>query len=251
MKEKIKILLLLFTIFGIGLSHLTGQGPYRKIKNPELKNWEINVNTGLLSYYGDISGFDNNFIEKLTQESSLAGGLIVSKNLNSVVKLSGQIIIGKLKGLKDNLSISSEILEYNMHVRFDVLKIANTSKLSDLRFDIYAGIGNFLFNTTRNEYFEGKTNTYYTKARVPEFLYLFGSSLSYNISAKMAISADISLRQCQNDKIDDYVANSDFDYYSYLNIGISYKIFRLNKDLNSRAKYSHYAGNGKSVYRNY
>lgn len=231
--------------------HLRAQGLCKKIKNPELKNWEVNVNAGLFSYFGDISGFDSDFVGKLNQESSFAGGLAVSKNLNSVVKLSGQVIVGKLKGVKENISISSEILEYNMQARFDIIRIANYNTHSNLRFDIYVGIGNFLFNTTRYEYLEGQTRTYYTKARVPEFLYLFGSSLSYNISPKMAISADLSIRQCQNDKIDDYVANGDFDYYSYLNIGITYKIFRLNKDLDSRAKYSHYSGNGKSVYRSY
>lgn len=246
-----KIPLLLFITFIITLGQIFGQAPNNKIKNPVKKNWEINVNAGLFSYFGDISGYDSDFVEKLNQESSFAGGFIVSKNVSSEVRLAGQLIVGKLKGQKNNMSFSSEILEYNFQVRFDILKIANAKRLSNLRFELYAGVGNFLFNSTRYEYIEGTTNVYETKARVPEFLYLIGTSLSYDISTKMAISADFSLRQCQNDKVDDMVVNDDFDYYSYLNIGISYKIFRTNKDLDSRAKYSHYSGNGKSVYRSY
>ncbi|MEZ5084525.1 MAG: hypothetical protein R2750_13940 [Bacteroidales bacterium] len=246
-----KILIFILIIFGLSLCNIFGQSPHKKLKKPALKNWEINLNGGVFSYFGDISGFDNNFIEKLNQESNFASGLIISKNISQEIKLSGQIIFGKLKGRNNNQSISSEVFEYNFHVRFDVLKIANVKKLSKWRFDLYGGLGNFLFNTTRYEYIEGETKEYNTKARVPEFLYLMGTSLSYDIFEKMAISVDFSLRQCQNDKIDNLVANNDFDYYSYLNIGITYKIFRLNKDLDSRAKYSHYSGNGKSVYRNY
>ena len=37
------------------------------------------------------------------------------------------------------------------------------------------------------------------------------------------------MRQCRNDRLDDYVKNDDFDYYSYLSIGISYYINTFKK----------------------
>ena len=64
---------------------------------------------------------------------------MISKNVSSEVRLAGQLIVGKLKGRKDNISFSSEVIEYNFQVRFDILKIANAKRLSNLRFEIYGG----------------------------------------------------------------------------------------------------------------
>jgi len=37
-------------------------------------NWSINVNAGLTSYFGDLSYYDSDVIEKLSSESGIAYG---------------------------------------------------------------------------------------------------------------------------------------------------------------------------------
>ncbi|MCD4696980.1 MAG: hypothetical protein K8S16_12155, partial [Bacteroidales bacterium] len=167
--------LLIFVYLGLSASvGLYAQSP-NKYNNSDINNnWEININSGLTSYYGDISGYDTNFPGKLLHESAYAAGVIVSKNLNSEFRISGQFLIGKLKGRKNNFSISSNFLEYNIHARLNLLKIINSQSLSDFCLDIYGGIGNFIFNSTKYEYLEGTTNIYKHKSRVPEFVYILG-----------------------------------------------------------------------------
>ncbi|MCF8367861.1 MAG: hypothetical protein K9G76_02375 [Bacteroidales bacterium] len=225
----------------------TPQSPKSKAQN----SWEININSGLTSYYGDISGFDNDFLGKLSHESGLAGGFIVTKNLSPEFKFSAQLLFGNLEGRKENISISSDLVEYNIQAGLDILKIINSPKLKNLRLDVYGGIGNFIFNSTKFEFLEGETKITKHKTRVPEFVYILGSGLSYKTSNKISITLDLSIRQCQNDKVDIVVAGDDFDYYTYFNAGITYKIFKVYRDLASRGKYAKYNGNGRSLYRYY
>ena len=104
----------------------------------------------------------------------------------------------------------------------------------------YAGIGNFLFNTTKITITEENHETTTHKSRVPEFLYFFGGGFSYKVSDSYSVTADLALRQCQNDKLDDVVANNDFDYYSFINIGLTYFIkIRNHSPLRNKARIAH------------
>ena len=94
----------------------------------------------------------------------------------------------------------------------------NPGRTIPLSLDVYAGIGNFLFSSTRYEFIEGDTLSQNHVARVSEFLYMIGSGISYDLNNYFLISMDISLKQCQNDRVDLTVKAADFDYYTYLNL---------------------------------
>jgi hypothetical protein len=72
---------------------------------------------------------------------------------------------------------------------------------------------------------------------VPEFVFFFGGEMYYNVNSNFGITVDLSLRQCRNDRLDDFVKNDDFDYYSYLSIGINYYLKTLKRiPLKNKAK---------------
>jgi hypothetical protein len=71
-----------------------------------------------------------------------------------------------------------------------------------------------------------KVETTY-KPNVPEFVYFFGGGIAYRISKYTSLSIDLAIRQCQTDRLDDYITNGDFDYYSYLSIGITIEVGRI------------------------
>ena len=58
----------------------------------------------------------------------------------------------------------------------------------------------------------------------PEFVYFFGGTFSYKLNERFKATADLSIRQAQNDNIDKYIASKDYDYYSWFAVGITWMI---------------------------
>ncbi len=89
------------------------------------------------------------------------------------------------------------------------------------------GLGNIFFNSTIKT--DSESENYTTE--VPEFIYFFGGRLEYHLSKKLKLGAGISIKQLQNDNLDVTVKNSNYDYYSYVNMAVAYK---LNQKAESR-----------------
>jgi hypothetical protein len=188
-----------------------------------LTNWNININGGLTSYFGDLSLHDFDVGAKLKTESGPAVSLILTKNIfKDAISLSGQLLTGKLEGRKSNISFTAELLEYNLHARVDFVDLLMLKKSHAFGIVGYAGAGQFLFNTKKVVMEEGTVMNFEHNTRVPEFVFFFGGGMYYRVNSNFGITADLALRQCQNDRLDDYVKNDDFDYYSFLSIGMSY-----------------------------
>ena len=190
---------------------------------------EVFINAGMTSYYGDLSIYDDNFLDKLIYESGLAMGVVVTKRLTPQIGVSGQLIAGKLQGQKGNLSFESSVFEYNMHVRINMIKLFSSNFNSKLSWDVFFGFGNFLFKSTRTELLEGENLITEHSSRVPEMVYFGGSGLSYRLNEKMSIGAELSLHQFQNDKIEITVNNAHFDSFTYLNVGFTYYLRSFQK----------------------
>jgi len=186
--------------------------------------WSVNFNTGLTSYFGDLSSYDPQFYQKLQYESGPGMGIIVTKHLTNTFAVSGQVLYGNMHAGYSNMSFSTEFLEYNLHGRIDFINLFDPHNAHKLAFTGYAGVGQFFFSALKVEFedqnrFETTHNT-----GVPEFVYFFGGGFDYKVTESIGISIDLSLHQSQNDRLDDYVKNDDYDYYSYLSIGFTYHI---------------------------
>jgi hypothetical protein len=188
-------------------------------------NWSVNINAGMTSYFGDISLYDLNIGDKLLKESGPAFGLILTKNIFiEAIGISGQLISGNLEGRKDNLSFKTKLIEYNLHLRIDFVDLCMPDRNHNLGISGYVGAGQFLFTTIKKVNDDGLLKNYKRSTGVPEFVCFFGAGIYYKVNEKLGIVADLALRQCHNDRLDDYVKNNDYDYYSYLSIGVSYYI---------------------------
>ncbi len=88
-----------------------------------LKNWAFEGQTGIMSYFGDLSIYDNDIVNKLAQESGPAGALSVTKYFGKYFGVGGELIFGQVRANKNRTSFSSNILEYNAQVQFDLIKI--------------------------------------------------------------------------------------------------------------------------------
>lgn len=214
------------------------------------QNWGINVNAGLTSYYGDLSIYDNDFVGKLQHESRLGMSVILIKRLDPAFSFSGQVLVGQLKGQKNNLEMRSAIFEYNLHMRLNFVEMISPKRNHKVGVTGFAGIGNFLFATTLKEYYEGGVKESSLNARVPEFIYFFGGGINCMVSNNIDLTMELSIKRFENDKVDGIVANKGYDYYSYLAIGFTYKINSLFPGQSKRqARLSHLQQNQKLQYR--
>jgi hypothetical protein len=205
----------------------------------ELTSWSVNINGGLTSYFGDLSMNDLNIGTKIKQESGPAMSIILTRNIyRDAIGLSGQVLTGKIEGRKDDISFSTDLIEYNLHARIDFVRLFMPSKYNAFGVIGYAGVGQFLFKTNKVEMNEGILKTSKQDTEVPEFVIFFGGSIYYKLNSNFGITADLSLHQCQNDRLDDYVKNENYDYFSYLSVGVSYYINAPKKNKASLANSS-------------
>lgn len=204
------------------------------------KLYSVNASTGFLSYYGDLSQHDASPLDKLKYESRPAVGLTMTKHFFNAFGVSGQLMLGQLHGSNSNEEFNASILEYNLHLRADLVGLIFSAREHRLGFSPYAGMGQFIFKTRTTTFGMEMENTSEVRSRVPEFVYFAGATLSCKLPANLAVTADLSLRQCRNDKLDGLVKNDDFDYYSYMSFGLTYRINSIvRQPVKNKARLAH------------
>lgn len=210
------------------------------MKNGIWRLYSINANIGALSYFGDLSRYDTEPLKKLRHESRPAFSVTMTKYILNKFGVSGQVLFGQLKGAGSTQEFSSSILEYNLHLRADLVRLIFPAREHRIGFSPYAGIGQFIFNTTTTAIKDDVSTTSKVQSRVPEFVYFAGGSLSYKLPANLAVTADLALRQCRNDKLDGVIKNDNFDYYSYFSFGVSYRINSITRQpVKNKARLAH------------
>ncbi len=239
-KNIIVTTMFLLLIFTSGFSQSWGGD--RGIRFSEL--WSVNINGGVTSYYGDLSIYDSDIPLKLSRESGPAFGVVISKSVSNTITFSGQFLIGKFLARKQNISFETSFLEYNAKLNIDFVNMFSPWKPHKYGITGYLGVGNYLFNSTKKEYYEERVDVSTTKARVPEFVFIVGGGFFYKFVDDFSVSFNLGLRQSQNDKIDSYHHGTDYDYYSYTSIGLTYHIpVRIRKPVSEKSKMAY---NGKS-----
>ncbi len=203
-------------------------GPKEKVL---LSNWSVNLNIGFTSYFGDLSQYDLNVTNKLVFESKPAFGLKLTKQIK-IFSISGQVIYGGFKSnYKPEHKFETHLVEYSVQAGLDVMGLLLPGEIKKYGLDVYVGLGQFIFNTSVDGYFDGQQIPYAYSTGVPEFVYFFGCGLFVNVTDRIRITTDLSIRQAQNDNIDKYLAHGDYDYYSLLNVGITYSFGKLYKTI--------------------
>jgi hypothetical protein len=195
-----------------------------------LTDWSVSISNGLISYFGDLSIYDLKIIPKLSKESGNAYSIMLEKNFwgNSVC-LSGQIMKGNLKGMNKNISFRTSLLEYNLQLRADIIGLVMPGKSCHFGIIAYCGAGQLLYTVEKAVLPEGSDGIKVYRPDKPEFVFLAGSDLNYKINRNLGVFAGLALRRCNTDRLDDYRCNGDFDYYTYLDFGISYYISTLKR----------------------
>lgn len=210
--------------------------------------WSVGLDAGLTSYFGDLSQFDQNPMKKFTKESHPALAFSLTKTWRNM-DVSGELMYGGLQSdYKENHVFKTQIFEYN--IQFGLHLLDWVAPHNSFRFELkpYAGIGQFIFNTIQYGSDEGQISEQSISKGLPEFVYFVGGRYDYELTNRINVSLNISVRQAQNDKLDNYVAGNNFDYYTFTSVGFRYSLndvglalgkHRLHR-IQNRMKYSQY-----------
>ncbi|MCD4745880.1 MAG: porin family protein [Bacteroidales bacterium] len=228
--NKSKYLIIFTLIFLIILPDLLcGQSwRNRRKKNGIWDNWSVNLNIGQTSFFGDVSIFDDNIDEKLSKESDLAYGLIISKKIHPIFTLGGQLLFGSLKGQNTGSCFKADIIEYTLNGTINFINLLLPDNNAKFYLIGILGVGQFNFKS-KLVYFDPSLEDQIEDTGTPEFVYLFGAGFYYIINENFNLTGDMAIRQARNDKLDVSSNNKDMDYYTYISIGLSYKINNKSK----------------------
>jgi hypothetical protein len=228
MKLNLKSLLLAIAVSAVvsasGNSSSWSGEPYKSFWN----NWGIAFNGGVTSYFGDLSIYDSDPANKLKHESKPAFGVLLTKYFRDDIGLSGQMLYGGLKGrYNEKLSFDTDFIEYNVQLRVDLLNLILRRNNTGIGLVAFGGIGHLIFNSVKTTFVEGRMKTDAHRASSPEFVYFAGGGVNYNISDRFSVNIDASVRQAQNDRIDNEVRKDNYDFYTLVNVGVTYHFHRL------------------------
>lgn len=203
-------------------------------------NWALTLNGGFTSYYGDLSIYDSDFGKKLKYESKPAFGFMLTKYFTDELGLTGQFLYGGLKSSSsENISFDTKFIEYNAQLRLDLLNLVLRNNRTGLGIVAFGGIGHFLFQSEKLEIEQGNRTSTTHQAQTPEFVYFLGGGLEYIVAERFNVGIDVGVRQAQNDRLDNEISHGDYDYYSYVSVGVTYFFgrnfkFSKKKDLHRR-----------------
>lgn len=211
----------------------TAFGQYRKpptFFSSLIEGWSVNANVGRTSFFGDVSMYDEQFNEKMTKEGSWACGFGVARQINFVFALEGQALFGKLSGSNSLSEFESNINEYSLQITTDLVNLLIPVNKASLHPYLKVGMGQFNFNT-RLRYYDPNVKDLTVTSQVPEFVYLFGAGAFYILSDSFDANIEFMGRRMSNDRLDGTPDKEDKDFYSYLSVGMVYKINNMRRDV--------------------
>jgi hypothetical protein len=194
------------------------------------KNWSISANCGRTSFYGDVSLYDYEFTEKIRKEGSWAWGVGISREFLDVFSIHGQYMKGELAGTNSRSHFSSYISEFSANASINLLNLLIPDNQARFFPYIKVGMGQFTFQT-RLIYNDPDKADITTKSQSPEFILLYGGGACFVLSKAFDMQVEYMSRRMENDRIDGISNNNDYEYFSYLSVGLSYKINNRTRDV--------------------
>ena len=194
-----------------------------------LKHWSVGASIGQSSFYGDVSLYDNELADKLSKEGSWSYGFKLTRQLTPVIGLQGQLLLGKLKGKNSVSNFEANIKQATLNITLNFVNLLLPGNDSRFFFLAKVGLGEYIFDS-RLWYNDPNKADIVITPNTPEFLFLLGPAMYYKISNSFDVNADFDVQWAKNDKLDGTTNNNkDDDYYTYLSVGITYKINNINK----------------------
>jgi len=203
--------------------------PPSKIVTLLVRDWSVNVNGGRTSFFGELSLYDDELTKKLSKEGAWGYGFLIARKISPVFDVSYQMIWGELNGSNSSSRFESKIKEWSLNTTINLVNLLMPDNNSHFFFYGKFGAGQLTFNS-RLIFNDTEKEDKFFSSESPEFLYLLGGGAYYKINHAFDVNIEATARFMKNDKLDGSSRKDDNDYYSYISLGITYKINNKPRD---------------------
>ena len=200
----------------------------------DYNTWSIGLNVGPTIFSGDIA--DDAFNQD-NFTTSLAYGLHINKSISHSFGLQGHFLMGSLEGTRQMSSVKfsfESTIKYQATLRA-VLTLGNVSfQKRQNKFHLYvaAGLGTMAWDAKYKKYvdapgeFETEVNDN-TATVIP-----FAVGGKYMLGKKIDLHLEYNFNLTNSDLVDGLsVPLSSYDSYSYINLGLTYKFGKKDKNI--------------------
>jgi len=228
--KKITLLMLILLLIG---SSLQAQRKFEMNKGGLIwRHWFVKSNIGLNAFFGDVSTYDHDPLNKLKYESKFGYSVSAGKWIIDWGGANFTFAGGSLKGIRENGTEShANFYQYTLEGLINITQLINHYD-EQTPFYVYAKLGYGLidFNAYSINSNTGDTLNIVGKhsgfgQRVTEWVIPLGIGGAYNIDKNFALIFDATYNYTHTDKLDARYygsASGDNDYYIYAAVGVKY-----------------------------
>ncbi|KAF5070174.1 hypothetical protein DSECCO2_225040 [anaerobic digester metagenome] len=217
------------------------------------RGWYLGATAGIASYFGDLSLFDLDPVNKIRHESRFVAGLTAGKSLNQWTDLEVNFYHGGLKGSNQNndLVFTGNFTELTLNGHISLSRII--SKQANQRFQIYLSLGaGSIFYRSSKSRISDKTfvssvgiNPSGNKEGSPGIAAVFpaGILLSFDLNKSLVIRSRFAFRMPDDDLLDAHSGSTGInDRYSLATIGFIYRLSPVRPDKSGPLPCPEFAG---------
>ncbi len=226
-----KFYFIISTFICIFVLHLRTNAQYFSSNKKSIRfldGWSVSLNTGLTSFFGDLSVYDSDIGKKISAESKIGGGIFVTKKISNTFSAGGQILYAGLKGAKSDIYFTGTVIEASFMAMINLTKFINPNN-PNRKLNIYATFGMGL-GSVKSKLFDINTDSLIKEfgysTNTIETVVPLGSRFLYSLNNSFDFTFDISIRRIDTDKLDTQIGNDNRDYYSYFAFGFTYHLFK-------------------------
>lgn len=186
-------------------------------------NWQFGLTIGPDFYYGDL----NKKGSLISHNASIAGGLIVTRQMTNVFGLRGELLMGGLNGenVSDNdphryfngvfsdMAVMATLDFYNLIFKFSPFR----------KVHVYGTGGVGIISWSSSSYVNGIKNS---GKNVAAF-FPVGLGVFYTFANRINVGVELTGRAVTSDYLDQYSAKAKFDFINYLSFWTSINLNQL------------------------
>lgn len=221
-------LLLIFILQGYLNETLAQSKRYGKNKIYEdlKRNWSVQWNMGAGLYFGDLSQYDNDPLNKIFKESKLSSSLVISNKFISFLALQGRFIFNQYQTSNEifNRKLQGYSYVIGTNLQFDLVNFMAfpNEPHPDIYVYLLFGIGTTkmcpkIYNLESGDQIE--LNTIQKKM---EFMIYYGLGANVYLYKNWDLTLETIIQNIGTDKLDGIIVGQPDDFLIYTSIGIKY-----------------------------
>lgn len=215
--------------------------------------WYLGANAGIASYFGDLSFYDLDPVNKIRHESRFVAGLTAGKSLNQWIDLEMNFDHGGMKGSNQNndLSFTGNFTELTLNGIISLSRIISNQAYQRFQVCLSLGAGSIFYRSTKSRisdntyvYSVGR-NSSGDKKGSPGITAVFpaGILLSFDLNKSLVIRSRFAFRMPDDDLLDAHAGSTGInDRYSFAIIGFIYRLPPVRPDKSGPLPCPEFAG---------